>query len=176
MEENNFSLLSQEEIDSLVKYLQGNAETIENKVLNQESIDKLILMMQSFRGTKIDSKNVKAISSVLSRDKTWELEISWNDNGYLELYVTDGSKREKITPESFANGCFLEDDSQWGFAISPSVFCNVASLYGIRFTKETYQQVVSHFAKVNYGTPDYPVPLYYLADNKALSVNLIEKM
>lgn len=177
MEENNFSLLSQEEIDSLVAYLKGNTRTVESKVLNQESIDKLILMMQTFRGTTTEKKNVRAIKAVLSGDKTWELQILVNENTkYMELYATEGSRQEKITPESFLNGCFLDDDSQWGFSISPTIFCNVASLYGIRFTRETYEQVVRQFAKVNYGTLDYTVPAFYLADSKVLSMNLLEKM
>lgn len=177
MEENNFSLLSQEEIDSLVSYLKGNTKTVESKVLNQESIDKLIMMMQTFRGTTTEKKNVRAIKTVLSGDKTWELQILVNENtNYIELYATEGSRQEKITPESFLNGCFLDDDSQWGFSISPTIFCNVASLYGIRFTKETYEQVVRQFAKVNYGTSDYAVPAFYLADSKVLSMNLLEKM
>lgn len=178
MEQNNFSLLSQEEIDSLVNYLRkGNHKIVESKVLNQESIDKLILMMQSFREVTADNQNVRAVSCVLSGDRTWSLEMSVNDSrGYVELYVTDGNKHEKITPESFAAGCFLGDNSQWGFAISPSMFCDVASVFGIRFTKETYEQVVRQFAKINYGSPDYPVPSFYLADNQRLSINLIEKM
>lgn len=177
MEENNFSLLSQEEIDSLVAYLKGNTRTLESKVLNQESIDKLILMMQTFRGTTKEAKNVRAIKDVLSEEKTWVLQISVDEKtGYMELFATEGSRQEKITPESFLNGCFLDDDSQWGLSISPTIFCNVASLYGIRFTKETYEQVVRQFAKVNYGTPDYSVPSFYLADNKVLSMNLLEKM
>ncbi|MBD5089581.1 MAG: hypothetical protein HDT30_12385 [Clostridiales bacterium] len=177
MEENNFSLLSQEEIDSLVSYLKGNTKTVESKVLNQESIDKLIMMMQTFRGITTEKKNVRAIKTVLSGDKTWELQILVNENtNYIELYATEGSRQEKITPESFLNGCFLDDDSQWGFSISPTIFCNVASLYGIRFTKETYEQVVRQFAKVNYGTSDYSVPAFYLADSKVLSMNLLEKM
>lgn len=177
MEENNFSLLSQEEIDSLVSYLKGNTKTVESKVLNQESIDKLIMMMHTFRGTTTEKKNVRAIKAVLSEDKTWELQILVNENtNYMELYATEGSRQEKITPESFLNGCFLDDDSQWGFSISPTIFCNVASLYGIRFTKETYEQVIRQFAKVNYGTSDYEIPAFYLADSKVLSMNLLEKM
>lgn len=177
MEENNFSLLSQEEIDSLVAYLQGNSAMVESKVLNQESIDKLILMMQSVRGAATEGKDVRAISSVLSKDKTWVLEMSVNEEtGFVELYVTDGNKHEKVTPEGFANGCFLGDDSQWGMSVSPAIFSNVASLYGICFTKETYRQVVERFAKVNYGASDYPVPQFYLADNKGLSMNLKEEM
>lgn len=175
MEENNFSLLSQEEIDSLVAYLKGNSKNVESKVLNQESIDKLIMMMQTFRGTTTEAKNVRAIQSVLTGDKTWALEINVNaDTEYMELYATEGSRKEKITPESFMNGCFLNDDSQWGRSISPMIFCNVASVYGISFKREVYNQVVRQFAKVNYGTPDYPVPAFYLADDKVLSMNLIE--
>lgn len=177
MEDNNFSLLTQEEIDSLVNYLKENHKIVDSKVLNQESIDKLILMMQSFREATADNENVRAVSSVLSGDKTWSLEISESNNrGFVELYVTDGDRREKITPESFAAGCFLGDSSQWGLAVSPLIFCDVAVAFGIRFTKETYEQVVRQFAKVNYGSPDYPVPSFYLADSKKLSMNLIEKM
>lgn len=177
MEENNFSLLSQEEIDSLVAYLKGNARTVESKVLNQESIDRLIMMMQTFRVTTTETKNVRAIKSVITGDKTWVLEVVVDENtDFMKLYAAEGGRREKITPASYMNGCFLSDNSQWGRTISPTIFCNIASLYGIRFTKETYDQVVRQFAKVNYGTPDYPVPAFYLADNKVLSMNLLEKM
>lgn len=177
MEENKFSLLTQSEIDSLVEYLKGKDANIDSVVLDQESIDKLIRLMQTYRGNTLEGKGVRSISEVLVGNKTWILETCIDEaSGFVELYATNGEKKEIITPGCFANGCFMDDDTRWGFSIAPAVLCNVASLYGVRFTKETYEQVMKQFAKVNYGAADYPIPEYYCADNKGLSIHLIEKM
>lgn len=43
----NFSLLSQNEIDVLVKFLLEKKETLGTDVMNQKSIDKLIMLIQT---------------------------------------------------------------------------------------------------------------------------------
>ena len=48
MLDTNFSLLSQEEIDTLIEFLTESTSVLESEVLSQESIDKLISMLRFY--------------------------------------------------------------------------------------------------------------------------------
>ena len=70
MLDTNFSLLSQEEIDTLIEFLTESTSVLESEVLSQESIDKLISMMRFYVKKPSGNHNilgsVRAVSSVLN--------------------------------------------------------------------------------------------------------------
>lgn len=70
MSDTNFSLLSQDEIDTLVEFLTEKSTDIESDVLSQESIDKLISMMRVYgkkpAGNRSVLESVRAVRSVLN--------------------------------------------------------------------------------------------------------------
>ena len=53
MMETNFSLLSQEEIDTLIAFLSEKSNFVESEVLSQDSIDKLACLVSFQRDTLI---------------------------------------------------------------------------------------------------------------------------
>lgn len=178
MVETNFSLLSQEEIDILIKFLKENCDVVESEVLNQESIDKLILMMKGFSKdqhlkSQQEAGDVRAVGTVLNGANVWYLEFEENATGFMELYATDGEIREAITPRGYSCACFTQDNSQWGYAISPSLFLEVAKCYGLKFSKEVYQSVCERFALKNFGDTSYNVSDFFLANGKDIISNLL---
>ena len=127
MVETNFSLLSQEEIDILIKFLKENCDVVESEVLSQESIDRLILMMKGFsRDKHLKSQNeaadVRAVGTVLIGSNMWCLEFEENESGFIELYATDGEKREKITPKGYTCACFTKDTVSGVIQLVPFYF------------------------------------------------------
>lgn len=178
MVETNFSLLSQEEIDILIKFLKENCEVVDSEVLNQESIDKLILMMKGFNKDQYlksqqDVDDVRAAGTVLTGTNVWQLEFEENETGFMDLYATDGEKKEKITPKGYSCACFTKDNTQWGYAIIPSLFLEVAKCYGLKFSKEVYKNVCERFALKNFGDTSYDVSDFYLANGKDIISNLL---
>lgn len=178
MAETNFSLLSQEEIDILIDFLTDNCNLVESEVLSQESIDKLILMMkgcskEQHLKSQQEASNVRAAGTVLTGTEVWCLEFEENADGFVELYATNGEKKEKITPQGYSCSCFTSDSSQWGYAVSPILFSEVAKCYGLKFSKETYQKVSTHFALKNFGDAAYDVNDFFLASGKDIISNLL---
>ena len=178
MGETNFSLLTQEEIDILVSYLTGNNKQVESQVLTQDSIDKLIHLMRKYRIGENKSQdgltNINAVSDVLGGEKDWYLEVLFEENAFLQLYAKKQEKMVKITPRGYSAGCFVEDESQWGYAISPGKFCSVASVYGLSFTKATYEKVIKRYAKINFGDENYALFDVFEGDSITLSTYMIE--
>lgn len=178
MVETNFSLLSQEEIDILIKFLKENYDLVESEVLSQESIDKLILMMKGFSRDKHlksqhEASDVRAVGTVLTGTGVWRLEFEENNAGFVELYATNDTTKEIITPKGYSCACFTKDNSQWGYAISPNLFLEVAKCYGLKFSKEVYQSVCERFALKNFGDASYDISDFYLANGKDVISKLL---
>ena len=118
MLDTNFSLLSQEEIDTLIEFLTESTSALESEVLSQESIDKLISMMRLYgkkpAGTHNILGSVRAVSSVMNESGGWTLEFEENSStGFIDIYATNGEHKEYITPKGYSCGCFVDDDSTW---------------------------------------------------------------
>lgn len=173
MSEVNLALLTQKEIDTLVKFLKETSDSVDSEVLSQDSIDKLIHMMRTYSkktiGNHKELGKVKAMSSVLDASCTWSISYEENqDDGYIKLYATDGKDKEYITPRGYSCACFVEDDSEWGYAISPVHFVDVAKTFQLKFSKDTYEEICKRFADKNYGDASYDVDDFFLATGKDL--------
>ena len=179
MGETNFSLLTQDEIDILVSYLTGNDKQVESQVLTQDSIDKLIHLMKKYRIGEHKGQegvtNINAVSDVLCGEKDWNLEIAFGENDFIQLYAKKEEKMARITPRGYSTGCFIDDESQWGYAISPGKFCSVAALYGLSFTKCTYEKVMKRYAKINFGDENYALTGAFEGDSITLSTYMLDK-
>lgn len=178
MSEVNFSLLTQEEIDTLIKFLRETSDNVDSEVLSQDSIDKLIHMMRTY--SKKPSGNhkalgtVRALASVLSSSYTWSLDFEEaEESGFMRLYATDGEQKEYISPRGYSCACFVDDNSTWGYAISPIQFVDVAKVFQLKFSKETYENVCKRFAEKNYGDEAYEVDDFFLATGRDLLVCLL---
>lgn len=165
MADTNFSLLSQEEIDILIAFLTNNYDRVGSEVLSQESIDKLLLMMKNY--SKEQGKDeIEITSCALTEDGDWKLEVKEDANGFIELFALEGQEQQKITPKGYSARCFLDDDSKWGFSISPNLFVKVAKAYGLKFTEEMYQSVVARFALKNFGDSSYKLDAFFLPEEQ----------
>lgn len=179
MSDTNFSLLSQEEIDTLIEFLTEKTSSFGTEVLSQDSIDKLITMMKSFSKKAAGSHRaldaVRAVSSVLDSNHTWTLAFEENStNGFMEIFATDGTKKEKITPKGYSCGCFVGDNSTWGCAVSPVQFAEIAKVYGLKFSKSMYTDVCQRFAEKNFGDEMYDLDDFFMASGKDILFCLLD--
>lgn len=179
MSDTNFSLLSQEEIDTLIEFLTEKTGCFGTEVLSQESIDKLIAMMKGYGknvvGNHRSSETVRAVSSVLGSDSRWVMTFEENSTtGYMEIFATDGTQKEKITPKGYSCGCFVGDDSTWGYAVSPVQFAEIAKVYGLKFSKGVYSEVCQRFAEKNFGDKLYDIDDFFMASGKDILFCLLD--
>lgn len=179
MSDTNFSLLSQEEIDTLIAFLTEQADGFGTEVLSQDSIDKLIAMMKGYgkniAGNHRALETVRAVSGVLGSGIGWTLVFEENStNGYMEIFATNGTKKEKITPKGYSCGCFVGDNSVWGYAISPVQFVEIAKIYGLKFSKSVYADVCQRFAEKNFGDKMYDIDDFFMASGKDILFCLLD--
>lgn len=179
MLDTNFSLLSQEEIDTLIEFLTESSSVLESEVLSQESIDKLISMMRLYVKKPSGNHNilgsVRAVSSVLNGSGVWTLETEENSRtGFIDVFATNGEQKEYITPKGYSCGCFVGDDSTWGYAISPVQFTDIAKVYNLKFSKAAYMGVCERFAEKNYGDASYEIDDFFMASSRDILTCLVE--
>ena len=173
----SFSLLNQQEIDTLVKFLTDKKNTVDSDVMSQNSIDKLIQLIRTEEGRMIlgasstlDSNGITALKKLQFRDsatEVCELRCSIQDEtGYVELSIcnTKQDKTYPLTTDIFD----AEDDNGWGRAIPPIYFTQLAGGLSLKFTQDTYNTVCRIFAKQNYGSEEHEISPFYLPDNEAL--------
>lgn len=184
MLDTNFSLLSQEEIDTLIEFLTASSDTLVSEVLSQDSIDKLISMMKLY-GKKPSGKkpsgnhnilgDVRAASSVMGETGVWSLEFEENaDTGFMDLFATNGEDKEYITPRGYSCKCFVADESAWGYAVSPVQFADIAKAYNLKFSKSVFMGVCQRFAEKNYGDASYDIDDFFMASSKDVLACLLE--
>lgn len=178
----SFSLLSQREIDTLVKFLTESKNAVNSDVMSQNSIDKLIrlfktdkdrLSLSSFLSFQ-DSETVvlKNLQFRANSNEACELRCNINDETKfieLSIYNTTTEEIHKLTPNSFDQN----SPADWGFTIPPSYFCQIAHSLSLKYTQATYDFVCSTFAKHNYGSEDHMIPEIYLPENQVLVDSII---
>ncbi len=172
----NKTLLSQGEIDALVAFLTNSEAAPIGTVLDQSSIDKLIDLVKynNKRGLFIgeggggsDYADAVVLDSELDLEeqkKDYELICKKDGRDFIEILCVSkkGGKTYKLTPSCLLNNKRMEDDkSEWGMAISPLHFNNLALLFGIKYSSETFRFVCSNFAKVMYGYEDAEISRLY---------------
>ncbi len=173
----NKTLLSQGEIDALVAFLTNSDAAPVGTVLDQSSIDKLIELVKynNKRGLFIgENGNGGDYSEAVVLDKEIDLEAQKQDyeivckknsRDYVEVLCVSktGGKTYKLTPSCLMQNRRVEnDESEWGHAISPLHFNNLALLFGIKYSSETFRFVCENFSKVMYGYEDAVIPnIYY---------------
>ncbi len=179
----NKTLLSQGEIDALVAFLTNSEAAPIGTVLDQSSIDKLIDLVKynNKRGLFIgenggsDAADAVVLDSNLDLEEQkqdYELIFKKNARDYVEILCVSkkGGKTYKLTPSCLLQNKRVEDDeTEWGHAISPLHFNNLALMFGIRYSSETFRAVCGNFAKVMYGYEDAEIStLYYPPEDDAL--------
>ncbi len=178
----SFSLLNQQEIDTLVKFLTESKSTVDSDVMNQNSIDKLITLIQTDKGrialntsTSLDALEAPSLKKLhfrSSKKELCELRCAANpDTNFLELsiYNTVTGQTVIITPKTFDE----KDTEDWGYTIAPAYFNQIAQSLSLKFTRETYDSICSSFAKLNYGSAGHRISDIYLPENESLLETLL---
>jgi hypothetical protein len=172
----NKTLLSQGEIDALVAFLTNSEAAPIGTVLDQSSIDKLIELVKynNKHGLFIgEGQNSSEYENAVILDKELDLEEQKQDyelicqkNGkdYIEILCVSkkGGKTYKLTPSCLLQNKRVENDkSEWGHAISPMHFNDLALMFGIKYSSETFRFVCTNFAKVMYGFEEADISNIY---------------
>lgn len=172
------TLLSQKEIDALVNFLRTNASAPIGRVLDQASIDKLIDLVtyNNKQGIFVNSAAQESVipentvlldltSSSEEQRKNCTLHYGIGKNGYVEISCIDKVKDIAyiITPACLEHRKYIDnDETSWGYAIEPRVFNDLALLLGVSYTAETFNAVISGFARLMFGDADAQLPSIYL--------------
>lgn len=172
----NRTLLSQNEIDTLVSFLMSQKDVSIGNVLDQASIDKLIDLVQFNNQNGIyfskDQGLAGAITQaqvidddfVISKDSC-TLEIATDSNGFIEVFCrnNENGKQIHLTPTCLEQKKYIPDDnSEWGYCITPKHFNKLANLFGVSYSAETFDAVCHNFAKVVFGNESAEIPnIYY---------------
>jgi len=173
----NKTLLSQQEIDTLISFLQENRNVPIGTVLDQDSIDKLIetIKYNNANGIYFDKE---FSSSIIAKDKSafindsngialdiagCSLVTETAENGFVRLYCLDNGTglKYRISPACLSEGKYLEDDSEWGLAVSGHTLNEVAKLFSIPVAKEVIETANRNFAKLIFADENAALPAYY---------------
>lgn len=176
-EQKNMALLSQNEIDTLIAFLNREKEksVVESEVLSQESIDKLIDLIQSNQGIKSDelqfqmalAGDVLALFYV-TQDTTYQrglkYELIVETGEQMKLYAKNPESGAQIVllPEYLQDLNYTGESCGWGICLMPAVFRQVAEKMELAYGADTWEQVQKHFAKTMYGREDVKIPTIYL--------------
>lgn len=177
----DFSLLSQSEIDTLINFINDKREGVDSSVLNQESIDKLLEMLRfnNGRAKKEEILHMGEVEGTLADlitvrhgDDVCVLEYSVdeaNDFVRLEAVNTVTKERMEITPKMFNEG----DGELWGHCIAPLVLHRMARALKVKYTAETYENLCKRYAKYIYGDASRKLPFLFMPGNRENIGNIL---
>lgn len=177
----NFSLLSQKEVDVLVSFLTKN-NGVDSDVLSQESVDKLVYLLNGHLGSahlELYDPFVKPLKDVIAErglrtdgDEICELTFSVKEDGKLQLRAVNKNtgKEMDITPKIFDDKEIVDE---WGCSMSPATFNRLARVLGLKYTADTYDGICKIFAQHNYGDKNAHLPALYYPTNEHLVVTML---
>lgn len=179
----NKALLSQAEIDTLIRFLTSHNESVEDSILSQESIDKVIKLLNEkdirtgkYKFAISSKKSADDLSVLTDVDlKGYILDAMVDENTHfikLNAYNEKINKRVPITPATVQYLHLVEDNSSWGFCIEPILFNNIARIFHIQYYQKTYDFICQTFAQNHFGDKNATIPYIYLPNSE----NLIDTM
>ena len=186
-ENNNNALLSQKEIDTLVKFLIDQKQGIQSTVLTQQSIDKLVQLLSN-QGLDLLKLNIvdvskysnneteEVLSNLINYDKTLSYELSYEviDNKVnLTATNTETNTILHITPNSLELMSIINDKSCWGCCIDPNLFDNIATVFHFKYKRETLDSVINLFTEKMYSSTAIELPNIYHPSPFSVAQNLI---
>lgn len=183
MGEQNMTLLSQSEIDTLIEFLNREKEKkmVESQVLSQESIDKLIQLIHGHRelaykaGITLtaaeESREVLrdfygAQEAEYTEEEPHRLWMQINEKDQAELCVGENTEdaQIRILPEHLRNLAFQGESAGWGVCVMPVVFAQVAAYFDLKYTDDVMEQVRRRYALKMYGDENASIPAPFLAE------------
>lgn len=175
MSDTNFSLLSQQEIDTLVDFLSKSKDELNSAILSQDSIDKLIRLishddLSTMRLDELDAVhiNVDVLKDLGIREDASQIcELTYSIDPATEFITltatnTVTGKTYNITPASLDRLEVLGGVASWGYSIPPISFNKIARIFNCKYSRQTYEGICALFSLKNYGSKDQQLPsLYY---------------
>lgn len=189
--EQNKVLLSQTEIDTLLSFLLDKKHTVDSAIMDQDSIDKLIRLLQTkdqlhlrFDSLLPASKrnNGNALLILDNNENLGEqagdcrlcFELLPDGQAEVSCYNEKTKHRFRISPSCYEQLRYFSDESSvWGYSIAPILFDAIASLLHVTYTKDSYTRVCNRFSEINYGSPDAPISPLYLPSDASLIDHLV---
>lgn len=178
----NLSLLNQGEIDTLVGFLLSQSDSVGSSVLNQDSIDRLIQLIQYDNRRRrqeafitygdLEGGLKDAVTIRQSEGELCEILLERDDaDGNIHIMVksTVSGQSMEITPSTINE----EDGDIWGRSLSPVLFCRIALALDTKYTAATYESVCKAFAENVFGDEGHKIPFLYLPDNQLMLGNLM---
>jgi len=171
------TLLTQNEIDTLISFLQSRDETPIGSVLDQGSIDKLVEIIKFNNNNGIffekelslDFSDESFVSITDEQGKTIDTEncaIVFNkaDNGFVNIFCSDetAGKLIPLSPSCLSQRKFVKDDEKWGLTVSPRILIELSKLFNVKCDAETLSKAEKDFAKLVYGDENAAIAEYYL--------------
>lgn len=183
MNDTNFSLLNQQEIDTLVDFLSKSKEDVNSSVLSQDSIDKLIRLIRNDDLSSVRLDELEAVHVQLDilkdlgvRDDASQIcELSFHLDPvtqFVTLIATNtvNGKTYTISPSSLDRLEVFGGLASWGYSIPPILFNKIARIFQCKYSRQTYEEICSLYALKNYGSREQQLPsLYYPTTNQLLS-------
>lgn len=186
MSDANLSLLTQQEIDTLVNFL-SNHDFVSDEVLSQNSVDKLIHLVKhnDINRVQLDEVGLKAPAEY---DILQELHIREDISEVCELLCsvdertqflvltaknTVTGKEKVITPAVLDRRELIESASNWGYSITPILFDKIARIFTLKYSRKTYEMIYNLFAEKNFGSAEQKVPAFYCPTSHQLLDNLL---
>lgn len=186
MNESSFSLLTQQEIDTLLNFL-SNHDFVSNQVLTQNSVDKLIHLVKHNDINRIHLDDIGLNASDKS-DILQELQLRDDPSEICELLCSTDEKthfliltarntvtgKEKtITPAVLDRLELVETASTWGYSITPILFDKIARIFTLKYSRKTYETIYNLYAEKNFGSAELKIPSFYCPTSHQLLDNLL---
>jgi hypothetical protein len=186
----NKALLSQGEVDVLIKFLSEKKDEVTDEVLNQSSVDKLLRILTASNGDQIlyfdsvvpsnESRNAILLldSEHTAVDQGRECTlIARVDEAtdFIELVCVNTVKNKEyvVTPHTLENVRYDRGDKAvWGKTVPPKTFDTMAALLHVGYSKQTFDMVVERFAEVLYGNAKASIPAIYMPTTNELLTHL----
>ncbi|MBE5947591.1 MAG: hypothetical protein E7261_01035 [Lachnospiraceae bacterium] len=173
---NNNTLLSQGEIDTLIRFLTNHEQKIQDSVLSQDSIDKLVSLLQKNGDTNLDLFNISSEVTPLPAEDLSGHSLSFtidDTTGFITIIAHNDGAELIITPLSVNSLKVMNDDSKWGICIEPVIFDKIATIFKLKYTKTTYDKICTLFSTKRYGKADMIIPALYLPTADSIANNML---
>ena len=173
----NKTLLTQQEIDALINFLERHDDTPIGAVLDQSSIDKLIEIIKYnnskgiFFGKGVSLDYGLSDSNAVIKDPDGnEINVSGfildyikNPDGYISVFCADKNSGTRITlsPSCLSEHSYVKDDACWGYTVSPGTLLKLSRMFNVNCSAQLLQKAEKDFAKVVYGDENAKIADYY---------------
>ena len=172
MSETNMSLLSQNEIDALITFLNNNKESysLSGDTLSQASINKLIDLVKSIpsldKNVLLNTSAINASSFFTDKKNTrgYNLNFKTDENGQIHVFAYNAETKDMIAilPKMLTAGYVENLPDTWGICMSPNTFHRISELLDLDYSEETFKEVITLFTEKMYGSTEVILPAFYL--------------